>query len=141
MYASGRALARFAAQRAGYDETDPTGLLARLQKRGALDGRVVGKLVSRGYPGAVEAAHELSTWLGRGLLGLVNIFNPEMIVVGGGVSDLGELILGPAREYVLQTAMAPNREQVQVVRAILGNEAGLVGGALTAWQVCRSAGD
>lgn len=139
MYASGRALARFAAERAGRPAADPTGVLARLQQRGALNGRVVGKLVTRGYPGALEAARELSTWLGRGLLSLVNAFNPEMIVVGGGVSDLGEVILGPARDYVTRTAMAPNREQVQVVRAVLGNEAGLVGGALTAWQICGAA--
>jgi glucokinase len=95
---------------------------------------MVGTLVTQGYPGALAAAQELSLWLGRGLVSITNTFNPEMIVVGGGVADLGEVILAPAREYMLLVAMAPNRKQVKVVRAVLGNRAGLVGGGLAAWD-------
>jgi glucokinase len=146
MYASGRALTRFAEARAGTDAGDPDGLLARMSARGTLDGRTVGRLASRGYPGALAAAQELSLWLGRGLVSLVNTFNPEMIVVGGGVADLGEIVLGPAREYMRLHAMAPNRDQVRVVPARLGNSAGLVGAALSAWEALsgrtdQSAGD
>jgi glucokinase len=135
MYASGRALARFAKARAGNDAEDPGGLLTRMSARGTLDGRTVGRLASKGYPGALGAAQELALWLGRGLVGLVNTFNPEMIVVGGGVADLGEIVLGPAREYMQLNAMAPNRDQVRVVPACLGNSAGLVGAALSAWEI------
>lgn len=138
MYASGRALARFAEQRVGDPVDDPEGLLARMSARGTLDGRTVGRLVGRGYPGAMAAAHELGVWLGRGLVGLTNTFNPEMIVVGGGVADLGETILTPAREYVRAHAMAPNAEQVKIVCAALGNSAGLVGGGLAAWEAYAS---
>lgn len=139
MYASGRALARYAEERAGSDLEDPEGVLARLSVQNALDGESVGRLAREGYPGAVSAAHELAHWLGRGLVSITNVFNPEMIVVGGGVADLDELVLGPAREYVHKTAMAPNKDEVRVVRAALSNTAGIVGAGLAAWEACRPA--
>lgn len=134
MYTSGRALARFAEERARNEAEDPDGILARMSELNTLDGQSVGRLAARGYPGALGAARELALWLGRGLVSLVNAFNPEMIVVGGGVADMDEIVLGPAREYVRERAMAPNRDQVQVVRAALGNSAGIVGAALAAWE-------
>jgi glucokinase len=82
----------------------------------------------------LEAVRELAGWLGIGLVNMTNIFNPEMIVVGGGVGELGELLLEPAREVVRRTAMAPGRDQVRVAAAVLGNKAGLVGGGLAAWE-------
>ncbi len=78
---------------------------------------------------------ELAGWLGIGLVGLTHIFDPQMIVVGGGVGELGELILGPAREFVRENAMQPGRDRVQIASAKLGNKAGLVGGGLAAWEV------
>ncbi len=134
MYASGRALARYAEERAGNDADDPDGVLTRLNAKNALDGETVGRLAKEGYPGALAAACELAHWLGRGLVGITNAFNPEMIVVGGGVADLDELLLAPARKYLGETAMAPNREEVRVVRAALGNTAGIVGAALAALE-------
>ena len=82
---------------------------------------------------------ELAGWLGAGLVGISNVFDPEVIVVGGGVSALGELLLAPARECVRARAMAPGREVVQVVPAELGNTAGLVGAALVAWEAGEEA--
>ena len=102
----------------------------------ALDGEAVGRLALQGYSGAVAAALELAHWLGRGLVGITNTFNPEMIVVGGGVADLDELVLAPAREYLQKTAMAPNKDEVRVVRAALGNTAGIVGAGLAALETC-----
>jgi glucokinase len=139
MYASGRALARYAEERAGNDVEDPEGVLAQLSVEKALDGEAVGRLVGEGYPGAVAAAQELAHWLGRGLVGITNAFNPEMIVVGGGVADMDEIVLGPARQYLHNTAMAPGKDQVRVVRAALGNTAGIVGAGLAAWEVCGTA--
>jgi glucokinase len=139
MYASGRALARYAEERAGNDLDDPEGVLARLSAENSLDGETVGRLAARGYPGAVAAAHELAHWLGCGLISLTNTFNPEMIVVGGGVADMDEIVLGPARQYLHKTAMAPGKDQVRVVRAALGNTAGIVGAGLAAWEVCAAA--
>ena len=134
MYASGRALARYGLERAGSEKDDPAGTLAELVAEGVLDGRRVGDLAHRGYPGALAAAHELAHWLGRGLTGLTNAFNPEIIVVGGGVAELGEIILEPARRYVRDKAMEPNGSGVRNVRAALGNSAGIVGAGLSAWE-------
>ena len=108
----------------------------RLGAENLLDGETVGRLAEEGYPRAVAAAQELAHWLGRGLVSITNTFNPEMIVVGGGVADLGELVLAPAREYLERTAMAPNKDEVRVVRAALGNAAGIVGAGLAAWETC-----
>jgi glucokinase len=136
MYASGRALTRYAEERAGNDADDPDGVLVRLVAENALDGETVGRLAGEGDPGAVAAVQVLAHWLGRGLVSIVNAFNPEMIVVGGGVAELDELVLAPAREYLQRTAMAPNKDEVRVVRAALGNTAGIVGAGLAAWETC-----
>lgn len=135
MYTSGKALARYAAARAGDPAADPSGKLAALREQGRLTGGAVGRLAREAYPGAVEAVEELAHWLGEGLVGITNAFDPEMIVVGGGTGGLGELLLAPAREVVRARAMSPGRERVSIVPARLGNHAGLVGAALAAWDV------
>jgi glucokinase len=135
MYASGPALARYASARARDPERDPDGTLLALRERGELNGGMVSRLAREGYPGAVEAVKQLADWLGIGLVSIVNTFDPDMIVVGGGVGELGELLLSPARECLRKTAMPPGRHEVQVAAAKLGNRAGLVGAALAAWEV------
>jgi len=134
MYASGRAFARYAAKRADDPAADPEGTIGRLVRDGSLEGEALAALARSGYAGALEAVEELAGWLGIGLVNLTNTFNPEMIVVGGGVSALGEMLLGPAREYLANNAMIPGRNQVRVETAALGNTAGLVGGGLLAWD-------
>jgi glucokinase len=138
MYASGKALARYASIRAGDPRTDPGGALLGLQEHGRLTGGAVSRLAREGHIGALEAVRELAGWLGIGLANVANIFNPEMIVVGGGVGELDELLLRPARDYLARNAMAPGRDQVKVASAKLGNRAGLVGGGLAAWEALGS---
>jgi hypothetical protein len=134
-YASGRALVRYAAARAGDPEKDPAGELTALQEQGKLTGGAVTRLAQAGDKAALEAVQELGRWLGVGLSNLTNAFDPEMIVVGGGVGDLGELLLVPAREVLRKLALAPGRDKVRVESASLGNRAGLTGGGLSAWRV------
>jgi glucokinase len=139
MYASGRALVRYAAARAGDKSTDPSGELTGLQEQGRLTGGAVTRLAQSGDKAALEAVGELARWLGVGLVNCTNAFDPEMIVVGGGVGELGELLLAPARELVRKHAMAPGRDAVLIAEARLGNKAGLVGGGLAAWQAVDGA--
>ena len=134
MYASGPALARYANDCAGDAERDPDGALMGLRERGELSGGAVTRLARAGHPGALQAVRQLSEALGAGLITLTNAFDPAMIVVGGGVSDLGELLLEPARRMVRASAMPPGRDAVQIVQAKLGNTAGLVGVGLSAWE-------
>ena len=62
----------------------------------------------------------------------MNIFNPEVVVIGGGVSAAGDLLLDPARAIVRERALAPNRDVVRIELAALGADAGLIGAALMA---------
>ncbi len=140
MYASGRALARYAAGRVGDPQSDPEGKLATLSGREELIGAAVSQLALQGYPGALEAVRELAGWLGVALVSVTNAFDPEIIVVGGGVSELGHMLLEPAEEYLRKNAIAPGRDTVRVALAKLGNEAGLVGAGLAAWQALERAG-
>jgi glucokinase len=138
MYASGRALARYAAERAGDREADPEGTLLLLRERGELGGGAVAQLARQGYPGALAAVAELAGWLGVALVNVSNVFCPEMIVVGGGVAELGGMLLEPATKYMRENAMAPGRDTVRVAPAQLGNKAGLVGAGLSAWQAAEA---
>jgi len=65
--------------------------------------------------------------LGIGLASLVNIFNPDCIVIGGGVSNAGPEFLDTIRHHMIAQAMFPMCEQVKLVRCQLGDEAGLYG--------------
>jgi len=113
---------------------------AWLREQGLLSGGAVARLAREGHRGAVEAVQQLAEWLGVGLANLTNIFNPEMIVVGGGVGELGELLLRYAREHLMKNAMPPGKDQVRLAAAELGNKAGLVGAGLAAWDLVRSPG-
>jgi len=73
--------------------------------------------------------------LGVGLSNVVNILNPEVIVVGGGVLAAGELLLEPARRVVAERALAPSRDQVRIVPTRFGDASGLVGAALLAMDL------
>jgi glucokinase len=139
-YASGRALERIArrtVRERGADTRDSAGYaaaLADLEARGRLTGETVGALALQGDRAAEDAVREVAGWLGVGLTSLANAFNPEVIVVGGGLVALGELLLAPAREVLARCGLSPNREIARVVPAALGNEAGLVGAAVLAWE-------
>jgi glucokinase len=87
-----------------------------------------------------ELLAEIGAYLGSALGSLVNIFNPEVIVVGGGFgAAAGEHVLGPARDVMRREALSPGRELVRVVPAELGAEAGLVGAGLVAFEALETA--
>jgi glucokinase len=69
-----------------------------------------------------------------GISSLVNVFNPEVVVLGGGVMGAGELLLEPARAEVASRALPPGRDQVKIVAARFGGEAGMVGAAALAFD-------
>ena len=80
---------------------------------------------------------EVGERLGFGLVGLVNTFNPEVAVIGGGAGRAGELLLEPARAVVAARALPPAREAVRIVPAHYGDEAGMMGAALMALDGLR----
>ena len=95
-------------------------------------------LVDRAEAGdaaAVAAVASIGRLLGAAIGSLVNIFDPELVVVGGGFgAAAGELVLGPAREAARREAVPPANRMLQVVPAELGSEAGLVGAGLVAFE-------
>jgi glucokinase len=93
---------------------------------------MITELAREGDPVACDAIATIGRRLGIGLVSLVNIFNPEVVVIGGGVSEAGELLLEPAREIVRERALAPARDVVRIVQAAFGAEAGMIGAALAA---------
>ena len=72
--------------------------------------------------------------LGTGLAGLVNVFNPEVIVIGGGAIGAGDLLLDPAREVVASEALPGLRDVVRIVQPRFGAEAGVLGAATLAFE-------
>src|SRR5699024_2102273 len=108
---------------------------AAARELGLVDG---GELVERGRSGdeaALEALTRIGRVVGAGMVSIVNIFNPELIVVGGGVGGAaGELVLGPARALVRAEALEPGRDAVRIAAAELGPEAGVIGAGLIAFE-------
>jgi glucokinase len=87
-----------------------------------------------GNDAALEAMREIGRRLGAGIGSFVNIFNPELVVVGGGFSSALDLMLEPAREVVAREALPPGRDLVRIVPAELGPDAGLVGAGFVAFE-------
>ena len=127
--ASGTAIARRARDRAS---EDPYSALGRLAVRRKVLGEDVTRLAREGDGAALSVLEETGRWLGIGLAGYVNVFNPEVVAVGGGVMEAGELILGSAREEVSLRARSPSRGLARVRVATLGAESGVLGAAALA---------
>jgi glucokinase len=132
---SGSALAREARAAA---LREPGSALGRALAAGReVAGPLVTELAHDGDPVALAVLEQLGEWLGLGLASLVNIFNPDVVVVGGGVIGAGELILEPARRVVAARALALPAEHVAVRRARFGAESGMVGAAVYAREQLR----
>jgi glucokinase len=83
---------------------------------------------------AMSVVNRIAFNLGVGLVNLVNIFNPEMIVIGGGISNFGEYLLEPARRVVKERAFPFPAKMVKIVKAKLGEDAGVIGAEVYARQ-------
>lgn len=132
--ASGAAIRRLGREAV---EAEPDSALGRLA--GGDADAVTGELVTRaardGDPTARAILAEVGRRLGEGIAGLVNVLDPEVVVVGGGAAEAGDLLLAPAREAFVRAVEAPeHRPPVEVVPAELGAEAGAVGAALLALE-------
>jgi glucokinase len=100
----------------------------------AADAHRLVRLAREGDREAVEILDGIGRRLGAGIESLVNAFNPQVVVIGGGFAAAGDLILDPAREHVRQRALSPANERVRIVHAELGTMAGLIGAGLIAFE-------
>jgi glucokinase len=127
--ASGTALAREG--RAAAERASDSVLAKALAAGGELDGKAVTDAALSGDEAAREVVALIGSRLGVAFANLANIFEPEVIVVGGGVIAAGELLLEPARRELRARALPPMRE-TPIVPAKLGSEAGMIGAATMA---------
>lgn len=100
----------------------------------AVDAHRLVRLADEGESRAVEILDGIGRRLGAGIGTLVNIFNPELVVIGGGFAAAGDFILDPAREIVRREALARAGYRLKIVRAELGTAAGLIGAGLVAFD-------
>jgi glucokinase len=113
-------------------EREPDSALGKLLAEGhAIDGRQVTEAAKAGDAAAVGVLDLVGSRLGIGLAGLANIFEPEVIVVGGGAMAAGDLLLDPARRELAKRALRP-MNATPVAAAELGADAGMIGAAAMA---------
>ncbi|HET7571622.1 MAG TPA: ROK family protein [Gaiellaceae bacterium] len=98
------------------------------------------RLANEGDPTATEILVEIARVLGAGMGSFVNVFGPEILVLGGGFGVAAyEHLVEPAREVMLREALPPMRDRVRVVRAELGTAAGLIGAAFVGLEALDAA--
>src|ERR671936_911451 len=103
----------------------------------AVDAHRLVRLAGEDDSKAVEILDGIGRKLGAAIGSFVNIFRPELIVIGGGFAAAGDFLLAPARETMRREALPPADERVRIVRAELGTAAGVIGAALVAYDTFR----
>lgn len=96
---------------------------------GEVGPREVGEAAAAGDAAALSLLERAGTALGAGLASFINVFNPEMIVLGGGVAEIGEPLLEPMQRAVSAYAMPVMRRDVEIVSSSLGLTTGIIGSA------------
>lgn len=126
-YASGPSIVTMAKEyisggkSAKYKEMAPDGIITPyLVAQAALQGDSV----------SIQIFKQMGKIIGVGLASVVNLLNPEKIIIGGGVADAGDILLNPIKETILDRAMPIQAQSVQVVPAQLANTAGVIGASL-----------
>jgi len=128
-YASGSALGRIG-RRVAHAEPEKYAWLVEAAggHPEAISGRMVSAAARQGNLLAVELIAELGQWLGAGIADVADVLDPAVVVIGGGMSEVGDLLLEPARKAFHQHLSAgAHRPHLSIVGAELGNDAGLIG--------------
>jgi glucokinase len=127
--ASGTAIANEAKRRIGQGETSR---ITEFSSGGlnSITAETVALAAKQGDSLACGVVNKAAYYLGVGLANIVNIFNPEAIIIGGGVSKMGDILLRPARKVVKQRAFRLPVRTVRIVRSRLGDKAGNIGAAV-----------
>jgi glucokinase len=109
---------------------------ARKILKQSMNASEVARVAREGNLEAEKILHDAGHYLGLALANLVSLLNPEMIVIGGGVAEAGELLLAPARETMKRWAQPLAARQVKIVRSKLGGQAPWLGMAKLAFGKC-----
>ncbi len=124
--ASGTAIGRHGRDEA---QANPGSLLGRMLAEGReIDAKAVNEAARQGDEAAIAAVGKAGHYLGQALVSMANIFQPEMILLGGGAIAFGDLLIAPAQEEIERYALNP-MNATPVVAASLGPAAGMIGAA------------
>jgi len=129
--ASGTAIARMAVERISHGQTSDISNLVG-DNLSQVTAVTVAQAAQDGDPLAKQVMREAGTSLGLAVVSLVHLFDPEVIIIGGGVSNAGELILEPVREVIAERAMPDFKKRAKIVRSALGDDSGILGAAALA---------
>jgi glucokinase len=127
----------------GHLEPYVTGLAATIAAREAFgpaaDAHRVVRLANEGDETAIGILAEIGHYLGSAIGTLVNIFVPEVVVIGGGFGTAAwKYLVEPAREIAAREALEPGRSLLRIVPAELGTAAGLIGAGFVAWEALET---
>lgn len=133
--ASGTAMGRYANEYA--QENPDSALGTELAAGRPVTGATASDLAHKGDEGGIAVLAKAGHYLGAGLVGISNTFNPEAIVIGGGAAaGAGDFVVGPAREHLAKYGLSPNKEIAEILPAKFGPEAGMLGAAAMAFVEC-----
>lgn len=97
----------------------------------------VSALARRGNRKALKVWNDVGTYLGVAVVGIVNVLNPDCIVIGGGVAEAGSVLFDQVKKIVKERAMVVQASNVKIFKAKLGSDAGLIGAAILVTQGVR----
>lgn len=97
---------------------------------GVITPYIVAQAALQGDAVSIQIFKQMSKIIGTALASVVNLLNPEKIIIGGGVADAGEILLEPIRKTILDRAMPIQAQSVKIVPAQLANTAGVIGASL-----------
>ena len=126
-YASATALIRMGNEAA---DRNTDSKLAAIREKDQLNGRQIFDAAKKGDTAAKEVVTTYIWYMAEGITNLVNIFQPEAVVLGGGICAQGDYIINPIREYVARDVFCKQVALPRIVAATLGNHAGIIGAAL-----------
>ena len=126
-YASGPAIVTMAKE---YISGGKSAKYKEMATDGIITPYIVAQAALQGDPVSIQIFKQMGKIIGTGLASVVNLLNPEKIIIGGGVADAGEILLEPIRQTILDRAMPIQGNTVKVVPAQLANSAGVIGASL-----------
>lgn len=111
-----------------------SGKSTKFREMAGVDGEItpyiVAKAAEAGDPVAKRIFEKTGYYIGMGLVSVINLLNPEKVIIGGGVAEAGDLLLEPIRKTIKERAMVIAGSTVEIVPAELGNSAGVIGASM-----------
>lgn len=102
---------------------------------GSLTAQDVAEAARRGDLPAQEILKRSGTYIGIAIAGLINLFNPSTVIIGGGVAQVGDLLTGPIRQAVRERSLRASEHVVKITTAMLGRRSSLIGALVQAINI------